>query len=106
MDAESITFLGRPLGPSFRARVVTVAPGGSRPYDEAEWRDALVVVECGEIELECGAGGRRRFGSGEVLWLAGLGLRALHNPGTETAVLVAVSRRRGEAEGEGRISGG
>lgn len=118
MDAEPITFLGRSLGPSFLTRVVTLAPGGTRPYDPAEWRDALVVVECGEIELECRAGGRRRFGSGEVLWLAGIGLRALHNRGTETAVLVAVSRRRlegpdspsphvegGDAdEGDGRVS--
>ena len=82
MDAEPITFLGRPLGPSFRA------------YDETEWRDALVVVECGAVVVECRAGGRRTFGSGDVLWLTGMGVRALHNDGAETAVLVAVSRQR------------
>ena len=99
MDAEPITFLGRPLGPSFQARTVTIAPGGTRPYDEAEWRDALVVVECGAVVVECRAGGRRTFESGDVLWLTGMGVRALHNDGAETAVLVAVSRQRvGEPE--------
>lgn len=86
--------LGRPIGPAFDVRVVTVAPGGSRIYDEAEWRDAIVTVEHGEIELENSLGGRQRFGCGAVLWLAGLALRALLNSGSEAAVLVAVSRRR------------
>jgi quercetin dioxygenase-like cupin family protein len=94
VDAEPITFLGRPLGPSFQARTVTIAPGCTRPYDEAEWRDALVVVECGAVVVECGAGGRRAFEQGDVLWLTGMGVRALHNEGAESAVLVAVSRRR------------
>lgn len=79
--------------PRFRLRVVAVAAGGERPFDEAEWRDAIVVVERGEIELECLGGGRQRFGRGDVLWLVGLPLRALQNPGREPAVLVAVSRR-------------
>jgi hypothetical protein len=35
-----------------------------------------------------------RFGPGSVLWLFGLSLRALHNRGTEPALVVAVSRRR------------
>jgi len=93
VDAEPITFLGRPLGPSFRARTVTIRPGGTQPYAEAEWRDALVVVECGAVVVECTAGGRRTFGEGDVLWLTGMGVRALHNEGQESAVLVAVSRR-------------
>jgi hypothetical protein len=70
-----------------------VAPGAVRPYDDSEWRDALVLVERGTIELECRAGGCRAFHEGELLWLSGLPLRALHNRGTEPAVLVAVSRR-------------
>ncbi|TQM45912.1 hypothetical protein [Pseudonocardia cypriaca] len=98
MDAEPITFLGRPLGPSFRSRTVTIRPGGTRPYEEAEWRDALVVVECGAVVVECQAGGRRTFRSGEVLWLTGMGVRALHNEGQESAVLVAVSRRAAEQD--------
>jgi hypothetical protein len=94
MDTPPFSFLGRPLGPSFRATVVTLAPGATRLYDESEWRDALVLVESGTIDLECRAGGRRRFCSGAVLCFTGLGLRALHNVGAASVVLVAVSRRR------------
>jgi hypothetical protein len=101
VDAEPITFLGRRLGPSFRTRTVSIAPGSTRAYDEAEWRDALVVVECGTVVVECDAGGRRAFGSGDVLWLTGIGVRALHNAGAESAVLVAVSRRQPDAPDSG-----
>ena len=94
MDAERVSFLGRPLGPSFRTRVVTVAPGAHLAYDEEEWRDALVVVECGEVVLECQDGGRRPFGSGDIFWLTGMGVIALHNEGAGNVVLVAVSRER------------
>ena len=93
MDGEPITFLGRPLGPSFRARVVALPPGTIRPYDESEWSDALVVVECGAVVLECRGGTRRAFGTGDVIWLTGMGVLALHNEGAGRAVLVAVSRR-------------
>ena len=78
---------------SFEWRVVAVAPGGARAIDDAEWQDALVVVERGEIELEGLGGTRRRFARGHLLCLAGVPLRALHNRAEETAVLVAVSRR-------------
>lgn len=94
-DGDPISFLGRGIDPAFEKRVIAVAPGSSRAYDEGEWRDALIVVERGEIELESVAGRRRRFGWGDVLWLAGLPLRALHNRGREDAVLIAVSRCRG-----------
>lgn len=88
-----LSFLDGPLPSRFRLFEVTLAPGGSRAYDEAEWSDALVVVERGEIELECAAGVRKRFPGGAVMWLEGIGLRTLHNPGSEPTVLVAVSRR-------------
>jgi hypothetical protein len=77
----------------FDRRVVRVPPGGVLDYDEADWRDALVVVVRGEIQVES-RGSRERFGRGAVLSLASLPLRALHNPGTEPAELVAVRRRR------------
>jgi quercetin dioxygenase-like cupin family protein len=87
-----VSFLGRPLPPAFRVRSVAVAPGRTRAFEDAEWRDALVVVERGEIELEFLSAGRRRYVRGEVLWLGGLSLRALHNRGREPAILVAVRR--------------
>ena len=79
--------------PAFDVRAVAVAPGCERAYDEAEWRDAMVSVTCGEVELECLSGHRHRLRSGDVLWLAGLPVRTLHNPGLEPVLLVAVSRR-------------
>jgi predicted dithiol-disulfide oxidoreductase (DUF899 family) len=84
----------RTLPPGFAFRTIAVAPGCRRVYDEAEWRDALVVVEHGEIELECLSGRRRRFARGDLLWLSGLPLRALHNSGREPALLAAISRQR------------
>ena len=66
--------------------MVVVAPGRGRAYDPTEWRDALVLVERGRIELWGRGGGRLSFGAGEVLWLDGLSLARLHNPGDEPAV--------------------
>lgn len=57
----------------------------ARIYNEAEWRDALVMVGRGEIELESVDGDSCRFGRGSVLCLVGLRLRALRNRGTEPA---------------------
>jgi len=79
---------------AFTRRTVVLEPGTSRPSGDAEWRDAIVMVESGDVELECAAGGRRRFAAGAVLWLTGIDLRVLHNVGTGPVVLVAVSRRR------------
>jgi hypothetical protein len=79
--------------PGFEVRAVAVEPGVDRIYHEAEWRDAIVVIACGEIELHDVDGDRHRFGCGDILWLVGLPVRAIHNPGVDSAVLVAVSRQ-------------
>jgi hypothetical protein len=92
-DGEPVTFLGRWLSPAFDRRYVRLAAGASRAHRDADWEGALVVVENGAIELECVRGGRRRFETGAVLWLSGLPLVAMHNPGPECALLVAISRR-------------
>ena len=76
----------------FEVLAVPVAPGCERAFDEADWRGALVVVERGEIDLDCLNGDSRRFGRGDMLWLSGLPLRALCNRGGEPALLIAVSR--------------
>ena len=105
-DHEPLSFLGRALPPAFDLAETTLAPGGTRPFDEADWCDALVVVERGEIDLECLGGRFQRFRCGDVLWLSGLPLRALHNRGPEAAVLVAVSRRANdEFSGAARSNG-
>lgn len=84
--------LGTFVPPAFERRVITIAPGTARPYAEDEWRGALVVIETGDVDLECTAGGRRTFGPGDMLWFDGLSLRALRNRGDQSAVLVAISR--------------
>jgi hypothetical protein len=80
------------MPPAFRVRTVAVGPQ-ARPFREVEWRDELVLVERGEVELEGVSGARCRFGPGDLLCLSGLALRALRSSGGEPAVLVAVSRR-------------
>ena len=97
-DRSPLSFLGRRLSPAFERRVVVLAPGQTCVYDDAEWRGAIVVVEHGQIELECLDGSRHCFGRGDVLWLDRLPLRALHNRGHTSTVLVAVSRRAARAE--------
>ena len=77
----------------FMRRHVVVDPGDRRPYEPAEWDDALVIVKRGELDVECRAGGRMRFVAGDMLWFTGLPLRSLRNPGPEPVVLVAISRR-------------
>ena len=95
---ERLSLFGGRLPPGLRRRLFVIAPGDRRAYDRAEWRGAIVVVEHGEIDLECTesecpTGGRHRFTRGDVLWLDGLALRGLYNPGREPAVLAAVARR-------------
>lgn len=97
MENEDLPFpFRRKPDAMFARREVTIAAGGTRAYDESEWRGALVAVERGRVELETLAGARRTFGRGDTLWLTGLPIRALHNPDREPAVLVALSIRRGE----------
>ena len=82
-----------PLPPWARRRTVLIAPGASLPFRESEWRDSLVVICSGELEIECDLGGRRRFEEGAVLWLEGIEARFLHNATGTPLELVAVSRR-------------
>jgi hypothetical protein len=87
-----LSFLGRSVSPQFHLRIVAVEPGCEEAYVEEDWRDTLVVVEQGEVDLEYVSGSRCRFVRGDVLFLAGLPLRALRNPGDEPVLLAAVSR--------------
>jgi hypothetical protein len=94
MGPEWVSFLADAPPAAFRRRLVVVPPGGERAYIATEWRDALVVVERGEVELESLGGVRARFAAGAVLWLTGLPLRTLRCTSAEPAVLAAVSRVR------------
>ena len=79
---------------TLETRTVRMDPGDSLPYEEADWRDALVTVESGELELVMACGRSCFFQSGDLLWLQGLPLASLRNRGDEPTVLVAASRNR------------
>ncbi len=99
-ESGRLSFTDRPIPPRFRLREIEIPAGAMRGYDEGEWREALVVVESGELDLECSQGLRRRFGPGTVMWLSGLPLLALRNSGREPVLLAAVSRQAiGETDG-------
>lgn len=76
----------------FLTTELLLLPGAAHAYEPDDWRDALVLVKTGSIELETRSGVRRTFVAGDVLWLAGVPLRLLRNPGPHPAVLEA-SRR-------------
>lgn len=79
----------------FRRRVVELAPDEDVSVDAGALRDAIVFVENGEVDLECVAGGRRRFTGGAVLCFPPP-VRLLRNCGREPARLIAISRRTRE----------
>lgn len=83
----------RPLQQAFERKVLTLEPGEIHPYEAQEWEKALVLLTCGSIELVGSRGSRRRFETGATLWLAELPLRAICNPGSVQAVIVAITRR-------------
>jgi hypothetical protein len=91
-DEARFSLLARPLPRTFRTRVVTIDPARSLVCDDADWGDAIVVVERGVVELETAYGGRCWLRAGDVFWLAGLRVRAMHSVGSEPAVLAAASR--------------
>ena len=76
-----------PLPTGFSRRVLRVAPGL-----DLDLHDGIVVVEQGELELECRAGTRRRFGRGSMIPIARLPVSRVHSVGPGPLVLVAVSR--------------
>lgn len=79
---------------AFTVRKYVVPPRSERVYAQAEWRDALVVVESGSIELEAINGLRQKFVTGDVLTLTRTRLRVIRNRNRVTAVLSATSRIR------------
>jgi hypothetical protein len=95
-----VSLLGRPLPPAFVRREIVLAPGGERAYVAAEWRDALVFVEQGSLELVGRSGTRRRLECGATLWLWDLPLRALRNPGSVNTRIVGISRRTDESRSQ------
>jgi hypothetical protein len=94
MDGPArLSFLGARCPKDFRLHTVTL-PLGTIDYRRADWADALVVVERGELEIECQGGARARFDEGAILAFATLAVQRLRNPSTRPLVLSTLSRVR------------
>jgi hypothetical protein len=85
-----------PLAEGFSRRVFRAAPGRELRLEPARLADAILVVEQGELELECRAGACRRFALGSMIPIARLAVAHLRSVGTGPLVLVAVSRASDE----------
>jgi hypothetical protein len=91
-DPDRISFLGAQCPANVRLRTVTLGPSATLDCDRADWADTLVIVERGELEIECRSGARARFAEGAILVFTGLRLRRLRNSGSETLMISALSR--------------
>ena len=91
-ERDRISFVGTPCSAHFQVRTLTLQPGDAVDYLRVDWAGALVVVERGELEVECASGTRTRFGTGSVLTFGGLPLRRLRNPGNSALLVSAISR--------------
>ena len=85
-------FLGRPVPAGFAVREVVVDAGQNLDYVAGDWCGCIVTVESGAIDLASPHGVRASFIAGDILWLSGLPVSALENPGPDPAVLVAIRR--------------
>lgn len=86
-----LQLLQRPQLPAgFERWRVELAVGQWRATDAAEWAGAMVLVEQGELQVECLAGGSRTFVEGDLLVLGWLPLRRLRNVGTADVRLLAL----------------
>jgi hypothetical protein len=95
-----------PLPEGFARRVFRVPPGRELGLEPGRLPDAIVVVERGELELECRAGTCRRFGRGSMIPSARLPAFRLRSVGPGPLVLVAVWRARLPATDEFRRDAG
>ncbi len=84
------------MRPAFERWRVAIGPGGEHACVPDEWSDALVTVEQGTLQVECGAGATCTFGAGDILGLAWLRAHALRNVGTDEVLLQAVRRAPGD----------
>lgn len=89
-----------PLPAGFSRRLLRVAPGLELGLEPDRLPDSIVVVEQGELELECRAGTCRRFGHGSMIPIARLPIAHLRSVGSGPLVLVAVSRGQRRATDE------
>ena len=92
-DGDRLRLLEKTTLHQLNIRFVVIPGGNQLPFDERQWRDCLVEVECGDILLRLRDGQELLCTAGDVLTFAGLPIRALRNPLRESAALVAICRR-------------
>jgi len=85
-----------PLPNGFSKRVYRAAPGRDVALAPVPPTDAILVVVHGTLEIECTAGGRRRFGRGALIPIAFIPVARLRSVGARTLVLAAVARSNDE----------
>jgi hypothetical protein len=91
-ESEGDAVFRDPLPKGFSRRVFRIAPGLKLSLEPGFLHDAIVVVEDGELEVECRSGTRRRFGRGSMIAITRIPIAGLRSVGAGPLVLVAVSR--------------
>ena len=72
--------------------LTTLQPADCLDFDPPEWAGAVLVVMSGRLRIECRTGRGASFPAGAVLFLGGLDLRQITNPGLEPLVLKTIRR--------------
>jgi hypothetical protein len=91
---EPLSLLTIALPPWFERRTVTIAVGDELGPHEASWRDELVSIEAGALEIVGPDGTVLHLTAGAVLFLDGIDHVALRATGDVPTVLAAIRRRR------------
>ena len=74
--------------PGFEVRGMTIPAGSQRPFP-GDWCAALIVVEDGELEVECALGSQAIFRPGAMLCFAKVRVTWLRNCTSQPVVLAA-----------------
>jgi hypothetical protein len=93
--------IARSVPAGFVRREVSIAPDDEVAFDASDWRDAIVYLAVGTLEVEDTLGFRGRFESGAILCFDGMPVRAMRNAGVGPLVLVALSRMHRSIAGAG-----
>src|SRR5215217_4410622 len=93
-DQRPLDLLGTCRSDRIEVSIRILVAGTETAYHPDDWKDSIVEIEAGAVEIETRHGQAVVFRAGDVFWLAGLPVRALHNRGDIPAVLVTATRRR------------
>jgi hypothetical protein len=91
-----LSLLALGLPPWFERRTVEIAVGAELGPDDGAWRDEIVSIEAGALDIVAPDGTVLHLDTGAVLFLDGVAHVALRAAGDVPTVLAAVRRRRPE----------